>query len=259
MAASTSPLTSVLALADIPQFVMISVTDPASEFSMRAFRPLTEVRNQFGCGIKATFFVTPVNGTTCQFIQALHQGEHEIAGASITKPPAEEIAGNLAFLAGCGLSAEELRGYRAPHTDYSFETLQAMFSQRLLYDSTIALPDNALAAFGSNNLWPFTFDGVGYGDIKCQCLNATLPGLWEIPLGPIYGLDNTVLNPVDFSSENVYDILNQNLQRRYNGNKAPLHVSLTWSWMANNNFQLKRWIEDTNAAFPDVFSSRFPT
>jgi hypothetical protein len=253
MAASTSPLTNVIALADIPQFVIISITDPASESSLRAFRPLTEVRNQFGCGIKATFFVTPTNDTTCQMIQALRQGEHEIAGTSSINPPPEEIQGNLAFLAGCGLGTDELRGYRAPPTAYTFETLQSMYSLQLLYDSSIALPDNAQAGAGSNTLWPFTFDGVGYGDIGCNCLNATLPGLWEVPLGPIYGLDNTVLNPIDFSSENVYEILNQNLQRRYTGNKAPLHIAVTWNWMVNNNFQLKRFIEDTNAAYSDVF------
>lgn len=252
--ASRSPLTNRVALQEIPQFVMITVNDAVSDPSMRSFRPLTEIRNQFGCGIKATFFVTPTNDTNCQLVQALRQGEHEIAGAASTNPTAEEIQRTLGFLSGtCGVPSEELRGFRAPHLDYTFETLQHMFNLRLLYDSSIAPPDNALADFGSNNLWPFTFDGQGYSDLECRCLNDTLPGLWEVPLARIYALNNTVLNPIDFSSENVYEVLNENLRRHYSGNKAPLHIPVTSNWMVNNNFQLKRWIEDTNAAYTDVF------
>lgn len=147
----------------------------------------------------------------------------------------------------------EIRGFRAPQLAFNDETLQSVRNQGLLYDSSIVTWDHGNSNYGSTPYWPFTMEQPVPTDIGCTFCqpDTSIPGLWEIPLWRLYDAVNNALAPTNFAG-NITEVLDLNLERRYNGNRAPLGINMGAGWLQENNFNLKRWIESVMVRYDDV-------
>lgn len=87
---------------------------------------------------------------------------------------------------GIGIGRSSMYGFRTPYLEYSDNTLQAVFRQGFLYDSSIeeGFRDDQ---DGKNYFWPYRLDSGSDGD-KLSALSfnrepvSRYPGLWEIPI-----------------------------------------------------------------------------
>jgi hypothetical protein len=244
-------------VSDIPQFVLITLDDPITSYAMSLLRPITQIRDQYGCGVRATFYVSIQNKTECDLVNALRQGRHEIATNTFNDqgyPNVEEIQSAMEWLnLECGVPLEEMRGFRAPQLEYNQETLDAVHELGLLYDASIATLDHRDSSYGRHHFWPFTFDEEVPTEIGCtDCENnATNPGLWEVPVWRLYDDSNNALIPMDYSGDATAN-LQTNFERHYNGNRAPMGIFIHAGWLQQNNFNLKKWIDQVQADHDDV-------
>jgi hypothetical protein len=223
---------------------------------MSLLRPITLIRDKYGCGVRATFYVSIQDKTECTLVNALRQGQHEIATSTFANtgfPETEDIQSAMQWLTTeCGVPEEEMRGFRAPGLQYNQETLNTVNELGLLYDASIATTDHQASSFGADHFWPFTFDEEvpDIGCVFCEA-NATNPGLWEVPLWRLYDSDNNALLAMDYAGD-ASEYLQTNFERHYNGNRAPMGISFHTGWLAQNNFVLKKWIDKVQAVHNDV-------
>ena len=103
--------------ANIPQFITLTFDDAVTPQSISLFKPLTEIVDRNGCGIKATFFISGEN-TVCSLVQGLNKAGHEIATHTFSHkgdPSIDEISNMKTYLTNdCGIPAGQILGFRAP-------------------------------------------------------------------------------------------------------------------------------------------------
>lgn len=249
-------IAGIMDVSDIPQFVTITFDDGIIPTVSQLVKPLTEIVDRNGCGIKTTFYTSIQGGgtTDCSLVRGLYKGQHEIATHTynhIAMPGADEIIGAKNYLVNeCGIPPEEIRGFRSPNLSYIQETLDSLNSLGFLYDSTIGPVDYLESNYGRENIWPFTLDQANIDEFMCSCdgLTSPNPGLWEIPMWPSWNSEDVRLTPTDYPMVHIQE----NFERTYNGNRAPLGIFLHASWLASNGAGLKNWIENILTTYADV-------
>ena len=251
-----------MSTSDIPQFITLTFDDGIAPFPMSLVKPLTDITDRFGCGIKSTFYVSIAN-TKCELVQGLYKGQHEIATHTynhVGLPGKEEIIGAKNYLANvCGIPADEMRGFRAPNLLWNQETLDNLSDLGFLYDSSIISSNPVDSDYGRNQLWPFTLNEESLPLFMCdECpgpdklLTSPNPGLWEIPMWIHYKADGSNELAMDYSSGDIAQLLDLTLERRYNGNRAPIGIFLHAGWLQLNGPTLKSWIKSTLTQYSDV-------
>jgi len=189
-----------LAVADVPQFIMIGFDDNPDAAAMAWIVDfLANVSNPAGRGQAATYDGAPVraafysNGVyfaESPELVALHRrahaAGHEIAnhtqhhrqggGFTAAEWRAEITACTQTFVEA-GLPAEDIVGFRTPFLAYNAATFAALAELGVIYDTTISegVQDDQ---DGTNFLWPYTLDQGSPASERV----AQHPGLWEIPV-----------------------------------------------------------------------------
>lgn len=145
-----------------------------------------------------------------------------------------------------GIPPMEIYGFRTPYLDYSPTTFSVLKTLGFLYDCT--LEDGSLGSNeGTSHLYPHTLHN---GHIFLPALK--IPGLWElahcsfITGGGAYttkGFDSNLwpvaANSMGVSAGQFLTILKASLDRRYNGNRAPMDIGLHSDYYAPDNTGVK--------------------
>jgi hypothetical protein len=95
-------------------------------------------------------------------------------------------------------------------------------------------------------IWPYTLDfGAGECDPSEKCPTGSYPGLWEVPLNPVYKTGNTCEEHCDieglmapYPGQQAADVvkgLTYNFEKNYKGDRAPFGVFLHTSWLSDKS------------------------
>lgn len=191
--ASRNPFTHIMPTEDIPQFITITFDDGITPYSAHLIKRIANTTDPHtGCLLKMTFYIsidgTDANpNTKCNYVNAIHKTGAEIATHTLrhtAHPTAAEIMGAVDFLnETCGIPRDEIRGFRTPFLDWQDDTLQHLYDNGFLYDSSIVSTDHEAASYGSNHLFPFTFEQASIDVFATSKPDVTIQekrGLWEI-------------------------------------------------------------------------------
>jgi hypothetical protein len=260
---SRYPFAHLMDVSEIPQFITITFDDGVAPSTINPIREFVlDVEDSRGCTPPFTYFVS-FDNTICELVQGLRRGGHELATHTLRHtgyPTEENIEDAIIFMnETCGIPKDEIKGFRTPYLAYDQDTLNHLSNiDDVLYDTTITADDHVQANYGRENIWPFTWEHAEDTDIACKCdKNLALPGLWEIPMYPYFdSSDNRIWGLMDY--DNVADSIQQNLERRYTGNRAPFGIYLHAQWLEKdgNGAFLKTWIQATLNNYDDVFFVR---
>lgn len=249
---------------EIPQFVTLTLDDSIGPQALELYSQLAGNRHRNGCGIQATWYTSIAANpdapplTKCEYVQALLRGHHEIAIHTFGHsgdPGEEEILRAVDWLhTECGVPMEEMRGFRTPYLQHTQRTFDKLRELGFLYDSSITLP-GVDSSQGANHLWPYTMDN----GIQQNCAasagscdpSVSNPGLWEVPMWSLFDVNGAPLQAMDWPG-NAYEILNRNLERHYNGNRAPIGIFLHAGWLQTHGGELDDWIRETLERYDDV-------
>jgi len=267
-------------VAQVPQMVTLTFNGAMNIDNLPIYQQIfsEDLLNPNGCSVRGTFFVSH-KYTNYSMVQDYHRLGHEIAVFSITRKddPKYWSEGTyddwLAEMAGDRLIIERFSNIsdgsvisvRAPFLRVGGNTqFQMMNDQFFVYDSSIAVP------LGRVPVWPYTL--LYRMPHKChgnagKCPSRSHP-IWELPINELDRRDD-----VDFdeklsgcalvsSCSNLYEpaqfksFLENNFQRHYSTNRAPLSLSFDPAWLqVNKGFTkvLKEWIRDKLASQSDVY------
>lgn len=198
-----------LAVADVPQFVMLGFDDNPDVDAMRWFTGFLESRsNPAGTGDASRFDGAPVraafysngryfatNPGLAGLHLAAHRAGHEIAnhtenhehGRAFTEEKwRAEIEACTATFAAAGIPAESVRGFRAPFLEHNPALFVVLEALGFTYDTSLEegeQPDQD----GRNFLWPYTLHDGSPGNARWAKQTGvpavgSHPSLWEVPI-----------------------------------------------------------------------------
>ena len=137
----------------------------------------------------------------------------------------------------------------------SANAIEALFQSNFIYDAS--MPTNGPL------YWPFTYD---YKSPLCTfpavCLNNSYPGLWELPEIDYKQKDgtpcieiNACVYPAPTTEEGWFELLMDNFENHYYGNRAPFEVHATpaWYFMTGNPLQAFNTFLDKIQSLPEVY------
>ena len=227
-----------------PQIVYITVDgsiDFHSYSNIEKIFDKTRV-NPNGCPIKGTLFSVDANSNYL-LTKMLHSKGFEIAmkglkGTSYSSPETlmKDIHLQKQRLAkNANVPASDVTGWRSPELkplgDKQFEILRNLS----LYDSTLIPVKNSPT---EPKLWPFTLDyGWKEGCEIEKCPKGNHPGVWEVPVIPVSGPNNSrsceyidsCTNQPSSEQETV-DFLMDNFNQYYKSSRAPFAIRLQQVW-----------------------------
>lgn len=227
-----------------PQFVIITVDDALGDIAY----DLTEQvigqghTNPNGSPLPFTYFVSN-NYSNYHKVQQRHAQGHEIAVHTMTHSTSEytshdewraEIIGSRKHLSELAqIPMDDLVGFRAPYLMYSDESMNVLYDQGFLYDSSIGEWVKDLTVDGGSYIWPYTFDVLGAQACYVgSCPEQPYPGLWEVPIWSM--LDGNDAHWANMDPEADYYtmlyFMKLNFDRRYASNRAPLGIYLHAPW-----------------------------
>ncbi|XP_014667489.1 PREDICTED: uncharacterized protein LOC106809057 [Priapulus caudatus] len=170
---------------------------------------------------------------------------------------AAEMAGHRNILERLGnVRAEDVRGMRAPFLQGGGNTQFSMMAEHgFIYDMSMPTQQN------DPPLWPYTLDyrSTQGCDIP-PCPTASFPGVWEVPLVDWLDTNGTLCSMVDGchipeSKDEALQLLHDNFNRHYHGNRAPFPVNLRARWFYEygyNREAITEWL-DSLASMNDVY------
>ncbi|KAJ3007521.1 UNVERIFIED_CONTAM: hypothetical protein HDU68_003472, partial [Siphonaria sp. JEL0065] len=226
-----------LAVADTPQFVLITFDDWVTAQSYQNVTPIFQgLKNPNGCAAKGTFF-TEITATEPAVVTRLYAEGHEIADHTFSHPhwsPPEEVAAMIdAADAFFGVPRSAIKGFRAPFLQNTYAQLVKAQSLGIQWHSS-----------GTNSVfkqpWPYTLDnGFAY---KCNvgqnCSVAptpSLPGFWDIPMGVYYPntsyVSGVVQDPLFTDVPTTVAALKLTFDLHYNNGRTPFGL---WYHAWNN-------------------------
>lgn len=267
--ASRDPFEDILN--KIPQFIFITFDGVITPTTHQIVQDLLHVKERNGCNIKSTFYVSIEQEpqTQCEYVNALRRGLNEIGTNTMDNigfPDLNQIQSAIQYLhTECNIPIEELRGFRAPYNQYDIETLETLANLGIMYDASVPMCDNEDNdnEYGSDYQWPFTFDEDSIDDIEsCDDViefDDPIIGinsshyLWEVPMYTHYYDEDLTTKSIlmDYWGD-VKLLFETNLQRRLNGNRAPMGIYLHASWMQSNGPILVNWVQSVIERYDDV-------
>ncbi len=263
---------------EVPQMILITFDDAVHQPVVDLLALINEHENPDGSSAPFTFFVS-TDFSDYYLIHRLHRAGHEIAVHTMTHSTGTSTGFDtwIREIEGCrealsryaDIPREEIRGFRAPflaHNGAMYEALDALgfsWSSSVLEQPGLHSPDPA------HFIWPYTLhDGLKQFEWQGTGSEKSLPGLMEVPMWVL--AEGTSYYDMDpgASGETLFQLLKQNFQTRYNGNRTPLGIWLhaaTWlnegTAQGLNNFlawaleqpdtwvvtgsMLERWVCDT--------------
>jgi len=264
----------------VPQMITLTFNGAVNYDNIIIYQELfkEEYLNPNGCTAKATFFVSH-KYTNYSAVQELHRRGHEIGVFSITNKDdpkywtdgsyddwlSEMAGGRLIVEKYANITDGSVVGVRAPYLrvggNIQFEMME---EQYFLYDSSISAPLSRVP------IWPYSLDYRM--PHKChgnaQNCPSTAHKIWEMPINELDRRDDPTFDErlsgchLVSSCSNIYDevqfkrLLEHNLDRHYNSNKAPLSLSFDAAWLQlNKGFTaiLSNFIRDTLETYSDVY------
>jgi len=242
-----------LPTSQVPQMVLISFDGPVNQANHEFFTETFDARlNPNRCPAKVSFFVSD-HGNDYQLTQKLHRKGHEIAVRSLAPDQTHGYWKNISYLdlvkdvIGLKLKLtlngiNHVTGYRAPfHQSAGDTTFAALQEYGFEYDSSLPIRSK------EKQWWPFTMDS-GIHSFDClspPCPKYSYPGLWELPLTSLSDGEESCrtyqscTNYVQ-TSDGFYDFLMKNFFLLYQGNKAPLTLAGTASWLMSPSHPYRR-------------------
>lgn len=199
-----------LAVADVPQFVMLGFDDNPDVEPLQWFTGVLDSQRNPSGGARAgaSFDGKPVraalysNGKYFAIAPGLAEAHlaafkagHEIANhtqnhnhgrAFTTEQWRDEMAACSATFDAAGIPAASIRGFRAPFLEHNPAAFEAAESLGLLYDTSLEEGEDP-GADGTNFPWPYTLHEGSPGNARWakQVGRAPVgshPALWEIPI-----------------------------------------------------------------------------
>ena len=274
------PFERLFPVNQIPQFVVITIDDNISENRIKPtadYLMSIQKKDARGCKPKITMFVS-FDYTMCGLLHELYKAKHEMATHTLSHdgyPSKAQIEGGFQGQVACGTPAGEVIGFRTPYLTYDQRVLDDLYALqgqygRPLYDSSVVVDGFAPTDYGRKNFWPWKWEHaqkVIYNPaapkanpsphIEWRNFDAmkasNMTGMWEIPM-PLYfepGTNINYYNNMDYPYS--HEILSDNFNRRYNGNRSPFHINCHSPWLDKNGASLKLWIEQLLTERDDVF------
>lgn len=259
-----------------PQFILVTHDDAINPFSNKVVRSVIDAHtNPNGCNVPATWYALQ-QGSDCATVKKLYEENSEIALHTVNhnrlypnyqggKPALlEEMFGVRKWLnEECGIPLEDLVGFRAPYLVSNPQTRQAIFDEKLLYDSSMIQAfsqGDPMSNQPGERVFPFTMDkGIpidcnwNYPDGQCNATTETYPGLWETPLWELQNEAGEHLFSMDPEGD-VFNIYKENFDMNYNNNRAPFGVFLHAPWFNDKNTRALNQFMDYAMSLPDVWA-----
>ena len=206
-----------MALADIPQFVMLTFDDAVNlpvetvlgnlfpDFPTRpsSSKKTPIVNKANSCPVRATFFVSH-GETDYAMVNRLWKQGHEVAGHSVThgyghaagikdQPAlrwAAEITAGRDLISTLGyVDPMDIRGFRAPNLQPGGQPMyDVMVETNMTYDSS---------QVSQSPVWPFRMD---YALPSCwvpPCHEHAMTNMWQVPLVQMVGFDGKRCSMID--------------------------------------------------------------
>merc|ERR1711892_339961 len=209
--------------------------------------------NPNGCTVKGSFYVSH-KYTNYSAVQELHRKGHEIGVFSVTNSEEPEYWENGSYdtwlleMAGNRQIIEQFAdikdgtviGVRAPYLKVGGDTQFKMMNDTYFpYDSSITAPLSKVP------VWPYTLDYRIPHKCHGNCPKEAWP-IWEMPINeldrredPTYDEELTGC-PLVSSCTNIQDkegfntLLQNNFERHYLTNRAPLSLAFNPFWLTSN-------------------------
>lgn len=259
-----------------PQFILVTHDDAINPFSNKVVRSVIDAHtNPNGCNVPATWY-TLQQGSDCATIKKLYDENSEIALHTVNhnrlypnypggkSALLQEMFGVRKWLnEECGIPLEDLVGFRTPYLVSNPQTRQAMFDEKLLYDSSMIQAfsqGDPMSNQPGQRVFPFTMDhGIpincnwNYPDGQCNETTENYPGLWEAPLWELQNAAGDHLFSMDPEGD-VFNIYKENIDMNYNNNRAPFGVFLHAPWFTDKNTRALNQFMDYAMSLPDVWA-----
>ncbi|CAG5135326.1 unnamed protein product [Candidula unifasciata] len=244
--------------------VMLTFDDSINGQNMHYFRGIFNgtIKNPNGCPIKSTFFVSG-DSSDYDMVKQIYKQGHEIASHTMShREPTtwwayagyenweHEIVGMRNRLnEKSGVPVREITGMRAPFLQVGGDAQYAMLKEnKFRYDSSMVT--GSLYTNKQKPVWPFTLD-TPPDSTTCSltpCPTRSYPGLWEVPLIRWYGSNRVACAMPDactigLGTEGTLKFLQDNFDRHYTTNRAPLGVFIHASWFGRKNGNFEGMVE----------------
>lgn len=254
---------------EIPQIVFITIEGAVNFLSYSKMRSLFNQQrlNPNGCPIGSTFFLSE-QGSSYSLVRNLQRYGTEIAINAGERKKSKNIESFKSDLERqmdnlekhVGRTNDKMVGWRKPELDLpvddKFQVLRNKTTR--IYDSSVVL-DRSMRPF------PFTLD---YGlqqacNNKDNCNIGKHPGLWEVPIIPLIGLNQSETcsyadscKKQPSSTEDTFQFLMNNFEKYYLKNRAPfgLHLKQNWfHWSTSKNLAALSQFLDKLLAKNDIY------
>ena len=277
LAPGVDPEQGGLNIDEVPQMILISFNGAVTGQNMAMYERIFNNNrvNPNGCTVKGSFFVSH-KYTNYSAVTELHRKGHEIGVFSVSNNDDEEywqkgdydtwlleMAGNRQILETfAGIKDQSVVGVRAPYLKVGGDTQFKMMNDTYFpYDSSITVP------LGRVPVWPYTLDYRIPHSCHGNCPKESWP-LWEMPINELDRREDPTFDeeltgcPLVSSCTNIQDtdqfktLLQNNFNRHYSTNRAPLSLSFTPFWLYSNKGFIEvfeNWMDSVLARYKDVF------
>jgi len=251
-----------------PQLAILTFDGAVNLNNMKYYDELLKLKGPFGtCPLRGTFFVKN-DYNNYAMIEELYYRGNEIAVNSVTgrnlafenltiwREELETMRDLLGSLAN--VPAKDILGVRAPSLKVGGNAqYTALIESNFLWDSSISTKTT------DKPIWPYTLDYAIPHECKIKsCPTKAFPGVWEIPVNLHYveGLASGQCSYLDqcvfalLGSEDVFEWLQEDFRRHYDGNRAPYMLPFHTNWFTHAHqveglMKFVRW----SLQFPDVY------
>jgi len=145
------------------------------------------------------------------------------------------------------IPVETITGFRAPYLAMNEVLYEVLHENNFTWESSVPIPfPQDCTGECMEQIWPYTLDfGAGECDPTEKCPKESYPGLWEVPLNPVYKTGYKCDQHCDIEglmapypgeqAATVVEGLEYNFNKNYNGNRAPFGIYLHTSWLSDKS------------------------
>ena len=247
-----------------PQIVLFSFDDGLRRQDYDGFysKLFNGRKNPNGCQIGLTFFVSHYYtdyallediSTLYGYEIADHTVDHNTSSETTEEEWTGEIMEMKEILIKWGdVPSGFVVGFRAPFLATNEAEIEVLYNNNFLYEASMST---------DTMYWPFTLDYKSpLCDAPATCPTNAYPGLWIVP---VINLQQKSGYPCDMldactdpqSAQDWIDLLTDNFNAHYNGNRAPMgiYAHSAWFYGGPGRDTILSAFLDKLAAMPDVY------